>query len=824
MVNIAPEEPGLYFKTSDSKLFKVGPTFIGTVPPNDGATGFAGNTIGEQWLDVTDPDAAILKIWDGTTWLEISGGGDDGAVAESPNPPANPNTGDLWIDSNTEDLHYWNGSEWVGLTTAPDWNESNSSSANFIKNKPTVTSEFSNDGEGGNTGQYITETGLQNILAGNSLDGSPNQGAPGYVLIGDDVSVLNNDAGYITAASQVKSNWTEGDNTKASFIENKATKTSDFTNDGEDGTSTYVTDAGLTTELSNYVTTGSQITNTSELTNDGDDGSTTYITDAGLATELNNYVTTGNQITKTSELTNDGSSATAAGTTYLEDGDSLGRLDNSTTLFINSAGAPVQSVNSLTGAVSLALDNISDVAVSSAVTNNVLVYNGTSWEAGAGVTAPPSVELKGTFDVSDINTLPASAVVGDTYIQKSATPGQDSIADNAWPDINGQSVADGSFVYYADVAGAGTWIIGSNNVASFQSDWNEANSASNSFIKNKPLINNSDLIISDSSGTQVGVFTTNQSSASTIQLPAPPDVNNSTITLYESDGSTEIGSFSINQALDAGISFPAPPVVNDSTLTINDSSGTAVGSFTTNQGTDTSIQLPAPPDVNNATITLYKSDGSTEIGSFSINQALDAGINLPDGMIEPTSNGSFVRKKNGIAYTWEAQADTPTLQQVTDKGKTTTLDITALGLISSEITGATTGTYGTAVTPLGNVMPLDISKLPPLPVSRTINTFNYSVTVNNPGSGNIYYLNGNAQQTINVIIGDEIFFNYSDDSNTGHSLVIYSDAGLTTAVTAGVTDNTASEVLSYTTDTEGTFYYDCSAHPGMGATITVTAS
>ena len=102
MVNIAPEEPGLYFKTSDEQLIKIGPTFIGTVAPNDGATGHSGNAIGEQWLDVTTPDAPILKIWDGVTWQEVAGGG----------------------GSSEEQVQ-------------ADFDETDSSEVSFIKNKPT---------------------------------------------------------------------------------------------------------------------------------------------------------------------------------------------------------------------------------------------------------------------------------------------------------------------------------------------------------------------------------------------------------------------------------------------------------------------------------------------------------------------------------------------------------------------------------------------------------------------------------------------------------------------------------------------------------------
>ncbi len=53
--------------------------------------------------------------------------------------------------------------------------------------------------------------------------------------------------------AQVQSDWNQSDNTEVDFIKNKPTKTSDFNNDGADGTSTYVE----TDELSTVAFSGS---------------------------------------------------------------------------------------------------------------------------------------------------------------------------------------------------------------------------------------------------------------------------------------------------------------------------------------------------------------------------------------------------------------------------------------------------------------------------------------------------------------------------------------------------------------------------------------
>ena len=51
-----------------------------------------------------------------------------------------------------------------------------------------------------NDAGYLDEAEVNNILNGLNPDGSPNPGSEGYLKPGDDVSELNNDAGYLTSA------------------------------------------------------------------------------------------------------------------------------------------------------------------------------------------------------------------------------------------------------------------------------------------------------------------------------------------------------------------------------------------------------------------------------------------------------------------------------------------------------------------------------------------------------------------------------------------------------------------------------------------------
>ena len=77
MVNLNETEPGLFFRLRDGSLAKIGPVSVGVLAPNSSAQGFAGNSIGEQWVD-TSGTSPTLKIWDGTAWVETGGGSGTG--------------------------------------------------------------------------------------------------------------------------------------------------------------------------------------------------------------------------------------------------------------------------------------------------------------------------------------------------------------------------------------------------------------------------------------------------------------------------------------------------------------------------------------------------------------------------------------------------------------------------------------------------------------------------------------------------------------------------------------------------------------------------
>ena len=104
-------------------------------------------------------------------------------------------------------------------------------------------------------------------------------------------------------------------------------------------------------------------------------------------------------------------------------------------------------------------------------------------------------------------------------------------------------------------------------------------------------------------------------------------------------------------------------------------------------------------------------------------------------------------------------------------------------------------------------------------------TVTYTVTVHNPGSGNIFRINGVNNPVITMKRGSTYIFDQSDSSNSGHPLAIKSDAAgaqiTTVSGTAGNSGATVTYQPAYPTAPSDLRYY-CTVHGnGMGNTITM---
>ena len=105
-------------------------------------------------------------------------------------------------------------------------------------------------------------------------------------------------------------------------------------------------------------------------------------------------------------------------------------------------------------------------------------------------------------------------------------------------------------------------------------------------------------------------------------------------------------------------------------------------------------------------------------------------------------------------------------------------------------------------------------------------TITYTVTVANPGSGNVFYIDGSSNPTLSFSRGNTYVFDVSDSTNSGHPLRFKDGSGsaYSTDVTVTNTEGTAGAevqiVIGAVTPAELRYY--CTVHGNsMGNTISV---
>lgn len=73
-VNLEASAPGLFFRTSTGTLVKAGPAYVSSTAPSP--VNYTDLSVGETWLDTATAGTPLLKVWDGTAWVAVSGAGD----------------------------------------------------------------------------------------------------------------------------------------------------------------------------------------------------------------------------------------------------------------------------------------------------------------------------------------------------------------------------------------------------------------------------------------------------------------------------------------------------------------------------------------------------------------------------------------------------------------------------------------------------------------------------------------------------------------------------------------------------------------------------
>lgn len=124
MVNVNETDPGLFFRTADGGLIKIGPTHVGFDPPNlippSGAN--PALCVGEQWLDVSDHSRPKHFVWDGASWLEPT---NTGLVYVQDAEPKATSVVDnaFWFKPTTRELLLRHNDTWIDIQRAPYGNQ-----------------------------------------------------------------------------------------------------------------------------------------------------------------------------------------------------------------------------------------------------------------------------------------------------------------------------------------------------------------------------------------------------------------------------------------------------------------------------------------------------------------------------------------------------------------------------------------------------------------------------------------------------------------------------------------------------------------------------
>ena len=448
-----------------------------------------------------------------------------GTVPTVADLPSGASVGDVYNVSDTGINYAWDGTGWDELSGVTD---------------------LSN---------YYTKTETNSLLD-NKVDKVTGKGLSTNDFTNADKTKL--DGIQAGAEVNVQSDWNQTDSSADDFIKNKPTiptvptKTSDLTNDGSDGTSTYVE----ADDLATVATTGSynDLSNkptipAAQIQSDWNQTNTSavdYIKNKpNIPTGVTLYNTTGQNT--------DGAMTQKATTDALD-----GKQDNLSV-------SQLATVNSgLTASDKTKLDGI---------------------QAGAEVNVQSDwAQTDTTADdyIKNKPTIPAGVTLYNTtgqntdgaMTQKATTDALDDKVDK----VAGKGLSTNDFTT-ADKTKLDSIAAGAE--VNVQSDWSQSDSSADDFIKNKP--------------TNVSSFTNDAGYITSASVPTKTsdltnDGSDGTSTYVEAD---DLATVATSGSYNDLSNKPTIPTVNDGTLTIT-RNNTSVGTFTANQSTNETIDITVP--------------------------------------------------------------------------------------------------------------------------------------------------------------------------------------------------------------------------------------
>lgn len=151
-------------------------------------------------------------------------------------------------------------------------------------------------------------------------------------------------------------------------------------------------------------------------------------------------------------------------------------------------------------------------------------------------------------------------------------------------------------------------------------------------------------------GQRLGTFNANQSTNTTVNVPAPNDAE---ITLVREDDPTQvIGKFTTNQKENDTIVIPiggGTGTANNGQLTIQQG-GNTIGTFTANQATNTTVNIP------NNVLTIQVN--STTVGTYTPSATQTVNISVPENVSELDDAENYPTLRSYTSDTDNTTSDT----------------------------------------------------------------------------------------------------------------------------------------------------------------------